>query len=84
MGALALIVLLVIMGFEVFHVYGEISTARTEEAALAAQLKQQKEENAALEADLKRSDDPEFYEDLARSELGLAQDGERIFYDVNN
>ena len=83
-GTLVLIVLLVIMGYEVIHVYGEISSARAEEAALSAQVEQQQKENAALEADLKRSDDPAFYEELARSELGLAESGERIFYDVNN
>lgn len=82
-GALALIVLLVIMGYQVIHVYGKLSDAKAEEAALSAQVEEQKKQNAALEADLKRSDDPEFYEELARSELGLAQSGERIFYDVN-
>ena len=29
-------------------------------------------------------DDPEFIKALARDLLGLAEDGERIFYDVND
>ena len=83
-GGLVLVVLLLVMGYQLFHVYGKISTARAEEAALSKQVTQQQQENAALKADIDRADDPDFYEELARSELDLAQDGERIFYDVNN
>ena len=50
----------------------------------AAQVEQRKQENAALEADLSKSDDEEFVKDLARDQLGLAESGERIFYDVNH
>ena len=30
------------------------------------------------------ADRSRYYTDLARDDLGLASDGERIFYDVNN
>lgn len=82
--AMALVVLLVIMGFEITRVVGRISSAKAEEASLNAQVQQVQDENNALQSDLSRSDDPSFYQELARSELGLAQKGERIFYDVNN
>ncbi|MBQ0037554.1 MAG: septum formation initiator family protein [Clostridiales bacterium] len=82
--SLALVVLLVIMGVQLVHVFGQISSAKEKEAALSAQVEQRQRENTALKSDLARSDDPDFYQELARSELGLAQDGERIFYDVNN
>ena len=45
------------------------------------QMKQQ--ENQALQSDLDKKDDPEFIKELARDQLGLAEAGERIFYDVN-
>ena len=61
-----------------------VSDARTQEAQIAAQVEQRKQENAALEADLGKSDDEEFVKDLARDQLGLAESGERIFYDVNH
>lgn len=83
-GTLVLVVLLVIVGFQVVRVFGRISSARAEEASLNAQIQHLQKENEVLESDLNRSDDPSFYQELARSELGLTKKGERIFYDVNN
>lgn len=83
-GALALLVLLVILGFELVHVYSRVSDARDQQEQLSDQVELRKEQNAQLRSDLERSDDPSFYQELARSELGLAQDDERIFYNVNN
>ena len=37
-----------------------------------------------LRSDLDHEGDPDFIQGLARDDLGLASDGERIFYDVNN
>ena len=47
-------------------------------------LEQQKKENSALESDLGKANDKEFIKGLAKDQLGLAEDGERIFYDVNH
>ena len=41
-------------------------------------------ENETLESDLSRADDEDFIMELARTQLGLAESGERIFYDVND
>ena len=85
-GIVLLVVLLLIgvVGFELVNVYGQIATAQEQESQLAAQVQQQKEANASLRQDLARADDEEFIKELAREELGLAEPGERIFYDVNN
>jgi len=41
-------------------------------------------QNEALRSDLEHQGDQDFIQGLARDDLGLASDGERIFYDVNN
>lgn len=84
LALLVIFVLIVVVGFELIQVYGDLSAKRAEENASAQQLEELQQKNASLQADLDRSDDPSFYEELAREQLGLAQEGERIFYDVNN
>ena len=39
---------------------------------------------SVLECDLGKANDKEFIKGLAKVQLGLAEDGERIFYDVNH
>lgn len=51
---------------------------------VSQQLQEQKKENSDLESDLSKADDKEFIKGLAKDQLGLAEDGERIFYDVNH
>ena len=51
---------------------------------MSQELEQQKKENSALESDLGKANDKEFIKGLAKDQLGLAEDGERIFYDVNH
>ena len=85
-GIVLLVVLLLIgvVGFELVTVYGQIAAAQEQERQLAAQVTEQRLANASLQQDLARADDEEFIKELAREELGLAEPGERIFYDVNN
>lgn len=86
-GGIVLVVVLLLIGvmaFELIDVYGQISTAREQERQLSLQVTQQREANTSLQQDLARADDEEFIKELAREELGLAEPGERIFYDVNH
>lgn len=85
-GIVLLVVLLLIgvVGFELVNVYGQIAAAQEQERQLTAQVAEQRLANASLQQDLARADDEEFIKELAREELGLAEPGERIFYDVNN
>ncbi len=78
------LLLIGVVTFETVNVYSQLETARAEETRLSAQVEQQKRENASLQSDLARADDPEFIKELAREQLNMAEQGERIFYDVNH
>jgi len=75
LGALVLLILLGVMAYKLVEVYGDLSAAKVE---------QKEEENNSLKDALSHADDPDYILGLARDRLGLAEDGERIFPDVNN
>lgn len=81
---LVLSVLIVVVGVEIINVYGRLKDVRAQEAALTQQMQEKAQANEALRSDLSKKDDPAFIKALARDLLGLAEDGERIFYDVND
>ena len=80
---LVLLVFMVVLAVQVVNVYSDLRDARQQEAALNDALSTQQQENDALRADLEKKDDETFIKALARELLGLAEEGERIFYDVN-
>ena len=80
---LVLIALAVFIGIELIQVNQRLGEAKVQEASLTRQMQQQQQENEALRSDLAKKDDPDFIKELARNQLGLAEEGERIFYDVN-
>ena len=84
LALLVIFVLIAVVGIELVHVFGDLKTAAAEKNAAATQLENTLQENASLQADLDRADDPEIYKEKAREQLGLAEEGERIFYDVND
>ena len=71
LGALVLLILLGVMAYKLVEVYGDLSAAK-------------EQENNSLKDALSHADDPDYILGLARDRLGLAEDGERIFPDVNN
>ena len=77
-------VLIVVVGVEIINVYGRLRDVRAQEASLTQQMQEKTQENEALQSDLSKKDDPDFIKALARDLLGLAEEGERIFYDVND
>lgn len=81
---LVLIALAVFIGIELIQVNQRLGEAKVQEASLTRQMQQQEQENEALRSDLSKKDDPDFIKGLARDLLGLAEEGERIFYDVND
>ena len=83
-AVLVVAVLVVALGVQIVRVYGQLKTAQQEESVLSQQLTQQQQENDALRSDLAKKDDESFIKALARDLLGLAEEGERIFYDVND
>lgn len=80
---MVLAVLIVVLAVQVVNVYQDLADVRQQEAALNDALAQQQQENDALRSDLEKKDDVNFIKALARELLGLAEEGERIFYDVN-
>ena len=82
---IAFLVLLAAVSLEVARVYGSrLPELRSKSQALDAQIQQTEKQNDVLRSDLDHEGDPDFIQGLARDDLGLASDGERIFYDVNN
>lgn len=79
-----LMVLLAVVAVQLIRVYGQLGEAKTQRETVSQQLQEQKKENSDLESDLSKADDKEFIKGLAKDQLGLAEDGERIFYDVNH
>ena len=84
LGALVLLILLGVMAYKLVEIYGDLSTAKEQEARLHAQVEQKEEANNSLKDALSHADDPDYTLGLARDRLGLVEDGERIFRDVNN
>ena len=66
------------------EVYGDLSGGKEREARLRTQKEQKQEEVNSLKDALSHADDPDYILGLARDRLGLVEDGERIFRDVNN
>ena len=69
---------------QLVHVYGQLDSAKAQRETMSQELEQKKKENSSLESDLGKANDKEFIKGLAKDQLGLAEDGERIFYDVNH
>ena len=74
--------LLLLITAELFRMRERIEAAQTEQESLETQLAAQKQENASLEAALGKTDDLEYLQELARSELGYVTPGEKDFYDI--
>ena len=81
---ITLVVLVAVVSVELLRVYGQLDSAKTQRDTMGQQLEEQKKENSDLESDLGKANDKEFIKGLAKDQLGLAEDGERIFYDVNH
>ena len=81
---LVVVVLIGLVGAQLVHVHGEIEAGHAEDQKLSMEASRKTKENQALKEDLDRADDPAFWDELARAELDLAEQGERIFYDVNH
>lgn len=84
LAILVICVLIAVVGFQMVRVYGSLKEKRAEKNTYSTQLENLQQQDASMQADLDRADDPDIYKEKAREQLGLAEEGERIFYDVNN
>ena len=80
---LILLAALVFVGVQVWMLHGKIVDAKAEEAALAAQISMQQQENDSLRHQLESANDPNLIEEIARND-GMVKPGEKVFYDVSN
>lgn len=79
---LILLVLLLGVAVQLYRLQDQLRSARAEEAALAEQIAQLERENEALSQDLANAGDPELIEKIAREELGMVLQNEKVFYTI--
>ena len=77
-----LLVLLLGIGIQLYRMQDRLKTARAEEDALTQQIAQVEKENAQLQEDLDNAGDPELIEEIAREELGMVVQDEKVFYTI--
>ncbi len=76
---LFLTVLALGVSIQIYRLYGQLQAAKVEEAAYAEQLAQLQEKNDKLQQSIDHKDDMDLISDIARNELGLVGEGEKIF-----
>ena len=86
-GILTKVVLVAVLayaGATLLHLQNQLQTAREQETQLAAQVQELQDKNNALRSDIAASGDPDKLEDVARSELGMVESGEKVFYETGS
>ena len=79
---LILVVLLFGLGVQLYRIQDQLQSARYEKDELTRQISELEETNQELEEDIANSDDPEMIERIAREELGMVVQGEKVFYNI--
>ena len=72
--------LLAVITVQIFHMFDQLQAARAEEAAYAQQLAELQETNQKLKDDLANSESLDLIEDIARDQLGMVREGEKVFH----
>lgn len=80
LAVLLLAVLLVVLSVQIFRMFDQLRSARAEEEAYAQQLAQLQADNQQLQDDLANSGSLNLIEDIARNELGMVSEGEKVFH----
>ena len=75
-------VLLFGLGVQLYRIQDQLQSARDEKNELTRQISELEETNQELEEDIANSDDPEMIERIAREELGMVVQGEKVFYNI--
>ena len=78
------LVLLVVLGTQLYRLQGQIRTAQEDQEQLTQQVEQLRQKNAELSQDIENGDDPALKEEIAREELGMVNPGEKVFYNVSD
>ncbi len=80
---LVVIALVIYAAVTLYHLHGQIQVATAQQVDLAAQVQVLQDRNQALRADIAASDKQEKLEEVARDELGMVKNGEKVFYDTS-
>lgn len=86
-GILAKVVLVAVLayaGVTLLHLQDQLQTAREQETQLTAQVQELQDRNNALRSDIAASGNPDKPEEVARSELGMVESGEKVFYETGS
>lgn len=83
LGKLVVLSVVVYAGITLYHLQGQIQVATAQRAELTAQVQTLQDRNQALRADIAAADKPEKLEEVARDELGMVKNGEKVFYDTS-
>ena len=82
-GRLTLLLLAAVMAalsVQIIRMQGQIRAAQAEEAVVAQRLTEIQESNQQLQNDLDNSTDPALIENIARDQLGMVREGEKVFH----
>lgn len=83
-GKLLLLALIAALGWQLYHLQGQVEDAEAQKAQLTAQVGTQQQSNDKLQKAIDGGGTQEQMEEIARDELGLVAPGDRVFYDVSN
>ena len=85
-GLITCLVILILTVYAAVTLIGlrvRIEDAKTKTVEIAAQVEERERANEILRYEIAHSGDPETYETVARTKLGLIRPGEEIFYDAS-
>lgn len=77
---MVLVILAVALCVQILRMNGQIHAAQKEEAVVAQRLAEIQEANRQLQDDLDNSSDPALIESIARDQLGMVREGEKVFH----
>ena len=80
MTVLILMILMAVLTIQILRMNVRIQAAYAEEAVVAQRLEELQEINRQLQDDLDNSTDPALIEDIARDQLGMVREGEKVFH----
>ena len=81
---IVLLALLFGVGMQLYQMQEQLQSAREERDALTKQVADLEGENQELADALENSDNPELIEEIARTELGMVTQDEKVFYDTGS
>lgn len=77
------LILFILACIQCFRLNNQIGLAKEQKKIQQEENEKLRQENEELKESLKRKDDPEYLEQLARDQFGYVSPGEKDFYDTS-